>query len=832
MGRGPGPGPGPGPNGPGHPNGPRYPDYDGDYDDAGPPGAFPGEPPPPRGTVPKKRKRSVVWRMRRLLFVAGLTCMALVAAAVAKLADTPLPEPQLLQQTSLICTAEVTQGCTTQNAFAKLNETENREIVSYDKIPKILIQAVVDSEDRYFFDHKGIDPVSISRALYWDLRSGTAVQGGSTITQQFVKNTFLTQEQTVTRKLKEAILAIKVEQSYSKEQILEGYLNTIYFGRNAYGIQAATQAYFGKDVSQTTKLEEVAYLAGLIRSPNKADATEKPKAAAYQREKVLTSMLEAGDITQDQFKLVNSMDFKYVHKKEALKRAATLKLGDKGGSYITTYVENAIKAHPDYYGLDEHDLSLGGLRVYTSIDPRLQTAAWNAMYDPGTNNEHLNSPDLPMGALVSIDDQGNVRAMVGGREDGSGFNYATQAGRGVGSTFKPIVLAEALKEGYSLDTMVPAPDRANIPRLSDQCPDEWHPRNAEKEGEGGRVDLIAATEHSVNTAYANLTYELAKANGNSTDMIAKMAKDLGMDSSIKPCVPMVLGSGSATNALEMAEVYSTFANDGVHKKPHVITKVEKLDQDGNASVVYQAEAETKRVLSQSTARRVTYALEKVIDGGTGKSANIGKPAAGKTGTVTDNKDAWFVGYTPHLTTAVWMGFPKETEPNPRCIEAANTPNRDDVDPSDQHYWDDYHGKPNACPKELPRMGTKGGGKPVYGYSQIFGGTIPAKVWKLFMTVATDGNSDAFPEPTSEQLHDGSPLEGFDFVDESTTTTLGGQFPGNTTTTRGNGGGPPWTGPTTTTDPGSTSTTTSPDDTSTTSTTCIPRPGPGGGCKGG
>jgi penicillin-binding protein 1A len=769
--------------------------------------------------------------MRRLLFVAGLVCMALIAAAVAKVADTPLPEPQLLQQTSLICTADVGSGCTTQNAFAKLNDTENREIVSYDKIPKVLIQAVVDSEDRYFFDHKGIDPVSISRALYWDLRSGTAVQGGSTITQQYVKNTFLTQEQTVTRKLKEAIMAIKVEQSYSKEQILEGYLNTIYFGRNAYGIQAATQAYFGKDVSKTTKLEEVAYLAGLIRSPNKADATEKPKAAEYQRHKVLDSMLEAGDITQEQYKLVDAMDFKYV-KPKAKTHSATIKLADKGGGYITSTVETALRKHADAYGLEPSDVALGGLRVYTSIDPNLQAAAWDAMYNPAVNKEHLNDPSLPVGALVSIDDHGNIKAMVGGREDGSGFNFATQAGRGVGSTFKAIVLAEALEENYSLQSTVAAPDRADIPPLNDECPDPWHPRNAEKEGATGQIDLLSATEHSVNTAYANLTYELAKANGNRTDKIVGMAKKLGMDTAIKPCIPLVLGSGSETNAQEMAEVYSTFANGGVHKTPHLITKIEKVDQEGNAAVVYEAQPEEKRVISQSVARRVNYALEKVIEGGTGRSANIGKPAAGKTGTVTDNKDAWFVGYTPKLTTAVWMGFPNKEEQNPRCIEAANTPNRDDVDPSDQLYWDQYHGHPEKCPKELPRMGTKDGGRPVYGYSQIFGGTIPAAIWKIYMLKATEGKNDPFDEPTQEELRMGDPLPGSSYFDpDGTTTTVGGQFPGNTTTTRGHGGGPPFTG-TTTTNPSTTSTTTNPDNTSTTSTTCIPKPQPGGGCRGG
>ena len=799
-----------------------------ELDDAEPAGGFPGEPPPPRGSGGRggggRRKRNILWRMRRLLFVAGLTVMALIAAGVAVIASSELPDPTVLVQSSLICDASVPKDCNAQNAFAQLSKAGDRENVKLSKVPPLLVQAIIDSEDAGFREHKGLNPVAISRALYWDIRSGTAVQGGSTITQQYVKNRFLTSEQTVTRKLKEAVLAVKLEQSMSKDEILEGYLNTIFFGRNAYGIQAAARAYFGKDVSQITELRQVAYLAGLIRAPNRADAATNPEAAKDRRTKVLDSMLEVGTITKKQYDENIDLPFDYVLPADSTKR--TLKLADKGGVYLTEYVEAAIKNHPDNYNLTETDVNLGGLRIYTTIDPNLQTMAYNSIYDPATNAQALNRDDLPVGALVSIDNEGNVKAMVGGRGDGTGTNFAVEGhgsnGRQTGSTFKPIVLATAIKAGVSLESMVPAPKRAVIPQIP-EC-DAWPVRNAgESEYANERIDLVTATKESVNTAYGELIYQLAHENGDKTDNVVAMAKSLGMNTEdVNKCLPMVLGSNNSS-PMEMAEIYSTFANRGEHKEPRVISRIERVDKNGETKLVYQANPPPERVLSEKQADLITSTLEQVIADGTGKRAQIDKPAAGKTGTTGDNKDAWFVGYTPKLTTAVWMGFEKADWINPECPEDTTSGKTAEELQEEGSMYYKLVGHPEQCPKELGKMGTKGGGKPVYDWESITGGSLPAIIWSTYMRAATEGHNDTFNEPTVEALRDGRLLDTGEY---NTGTTVA------PTTTSIPQDQPPGSQPDVTISiPDDTTTTTIFDDTSTTTTTDNDG-GPGGGGGGG
>jgi membrane peptidoglycan carboxypeptidase len=814
------------PPGPSYDEGPRYYDDSPGYeiDEGGPSGGFPGEPPPPRGGG-RRRKRSIFWRMRRILFVAGLTVMALVAAGVAVIANAELPDARVLVQSSLICAADVPpEQCTAQNAMAMLSEAGDRENVKLAEVPDILVDAIIDSEDAGFREHKGLNPVAISRALYWDVRSGTAVQGGSTITQQYVKNRFLNSEQTLTRKLKEAVLAVKLEQSMSKDEILEGYLNTIFFGRNAYGIQAASRAYFNKDVSEITELRQVAYLAGLIRAPNRADASTSPEAAKDRRTKVLVSMLAAGTITQKQYDDTVDLPFDYVIPADSAK--STLQMGDKGGAYITEYVKSAIKNNPEKYHLTDQDVQLGGLRVYTTIDPRLQTAAWDSLFNPAVNSDYpLDQPDMPQGAMVSIDDQGNVRAMVGGRGDGTGTNFAVRGhgsdGRAVGSTFKPIVLATAVDLGYSLESTVSAKKKDNVPGIP-EC-DPWTMHNAgESEYPGERIDLVTATKASVNTAYAHLIYELAHANGDSTEVVTNMAEKLGMDvSGVNKCLPMVLGSNNSS-PMEMAEMYSTFANRGVHKEPRVISRIEKVAQDGSSKLVYESSVKSDRALGEAEADVITHTLQQALTEGTGKRAFFGKDAAGKTGTTADNKDAWFVGYTPKLTTAVWMGFEKAGSPawvNPECqADARSGKSQQELEDEFSPYAK-YAGNPDACPNELAKMGSNDG-IPVYDFGTITGGSIPAHIWKTYMQIATDGMNDTFVEPSEEALRAGTRLDEGEFIsnpddDDSTTTTT---LPGQTPTT--GGPGPTFSIPEPPDFPTTTSTT-DPSQSTTTSTICWP-----------
>ncbi|HEY8546971.1 MAG TPA: transglycosylase domain-containing protein, partial [Acidimicrobiales bacterium] len=623
---------------------------------------------------------------------------------------------------------------------------------------------------------------------------------------------------------------------------LEGYLNTIFFGRNSYGVAAAAQAYFGKDIREVTDLREATYLAGLIRSPGRADAIDNPEAAHDRRKKVLVAMLEAGHITQEDYDATVDLPFDYVVPRQEAARNRTIKLADKGGSYITQYVYTALTGSPENYGLTAEQIAMGGLRVYTTIDPNMQAAAWDAIFNPEVNTEYpLNRDDLPQAALVSIDDQGNIKAMVGGRGDGIGTNFAVygrgSSGRPVGSTFKPIVLAEAIRQGYSLEAMLPAPQQAEIPSIPG-C-DPWQPRNAgESEIPGQRIDLLTATQESVNTSYAHLIYELAMANGGSAESVIDMAEKLGMtrEQIRSGCLTMVLGAHNST-PLEMAEVYSTFANKGVHKEPRLISRIERVDQDGNVTTVYQAPTKTSQALTELEAAKVTYALQQAMAEGTGTRAKLPWPAAGKTGTTGDNKDAWFVGFTPKLTTAVWMGFEHPDQVNQECIESAQEGNT-------EGQYADYAGHPEKCPLELARMGTVLNGKPVYDWQTVTGGSIPAIIWRLYMERATAGSTEGFRELTPEELRSGRDFESTIFTpddegdDDDRDRGRGrddDRDDDDDDGRPGNGPGPRPTQPTipdpTTTLPDTT--TTIPDDTTTTTNPGFPGgpgwpPGPGNG----
>jgi penicillin-binding protein 1A len=776
-----------------------------------------------RKARPHSRK-NLLWRWRRLFFIAGLVVMALIAGSVAMMAQAELPEDPVLQQASFFCGAKVTENCNAQNAMVRVSTDEDRVLVKLDQVPQVLIDAVVSAEDREFFTHRGVDPMGIGRALYHDLQGG-GLQGGSTITQQLVKNSYLGSERTLTRKLREAMLSIKIEQSMSKNEILERYFNTIYFGRNAYGVQAASRVYFNKDVKDL-QLPEATYLAGLIRAPSLADPYEDLEEATRRRKTVLDAMLEEGHITQDEHDLTDAIDLKsYVVEPEAYRLNKILQGQGKGMEYITTYIKEQLES--DAIGLTKEEIDRGGLRVYTTIDPDIQAAAWNAIYDPGTTDTPLNKPEHPEGALVAIDDQGQVKAMVGGREpNGQGTFFAVRGmgsnGRPVGSTFKPIALAQAMQDNYSLTADLPAPAETEVPQHIEGCLETWKPGNYnDSEYSTQSLDLMSATEVSSNTAYAHLMYELSE-QGTDTTRVREMAVRLGMDrDELSNCLPIVLGASSST-PMEMAEIYSTFANQGVHKEPRVITRVERVDQDGAVEVLYTNQPDSGTpVLTDVQANKVTYALQQVVQGGTGHDAALdGIPCAGKTGTTSSNKDAWFVGYTPKLTAAVWVGYPKDDWMDPDNLDANGQPK---IDPET--------GEPFTT--EIPPMNSHG--KPVYPdhWSSITGGSLPAKIWRTFMQAVVTEPTE-FPQLTAEQIEDGRTFSGGTFESTPDTTAPQTTLPPDTTPVTD----PQVTQPTVTPP---TSETTIPDttipDTSvpdTTTTTIFGPPGtrPGGGGGGG
>ncbi len=610
------------------------------------------------------KRRNIFWRWRRLFYLATLVGVvgAIGAGFVVSRVELPkAPPPEA--QTTFICDASVMPGqCTEDNAMAELHGEEDRVNVGIEQIPDVAIDAVIAAEDRDFFEHGGVDPLGIARAAYTDIRGNSASrQGGSTITQQYVKNVYLTNERTLSRKINEAVMAVKLEKEMPKEQILENYLNTIYFGRGAYGIQAASQAYFHKNVGDLT-LPDAALLAGLIRSPQSAEPYRYPEEARRRRRTVLDAMLQEEMIVKAERDAADEVAFDVFNGVFPWEPSDSVEVTDRWkliqGEYFVEYVRSQLAAK---YGSDA--VFRGGLRVYTTIDWDMQEKALRAV------TETLDEPGDPAGSLVAIDDTGSVRAMMGGTDFANNkVNLAVGAdgggsGRQPGSTFKTFALAEAMRRGYSIESLIEAPSTKVFPNADNGS--DWRVGGGCC---GGVATLAEATARSSNTAYAELMLHLG------TDEVIDMAHELGIDSELESVPSAVLGTGSVS-VLDMAAAYSTFANQGARIEPRVITRVERAD----GTVLDEFAATRTQVLSAAESARVTYALEGVIEHGTGEQAAIGRPAAGKTGTTQNNWDAWFAGYTPSLTAAVWMGYPEGsremTEVHGETVQGGNFPAR-------------------------------------------------------------------------------------------------------------------------------------------------------------
>jgi penicillin-binding protein 1A len=580
--------------------------------------------------APKRRRRSWFWRYRRLLFMAGLLAFTALAGAAYILTRVPLPPERPQAQTTFLTDVNGAR-------LATLSGPVDRTYVPLSQVPKVVQDAVVATEDRGFFRHSGVDPVGIARATVADLR-GHSLQGGSTITQQYVKNVYVGSERSLSRKIREAALAVKLERKYSKRQILERYLNTVYFGRGAYGVEAASRAYFGKSV-QDMGLREASYLAGLIRAPVQADALRSPAVANQRRDLTLRSMEQAHLLDKAEGDRVRAQPVQ-AYVVDQAKADPTFALAQKGTQYFAEFVRTELVAR---YG--DATVYGGGLRVRTTLDLKMQTQAYDAVYG------FLNKGDDPAGALVSVDSAGEVKAMVGGRDwTQSKVNLALGAagggsGRQPGSTFKPFVLAETVKDGFTVNSTFPAPPKIVFPK-GNQGKD-YEVDNFEEESFPGPLNLVDATTQSVNTVYAQLIKAVGPAK------VVQLAHDMGVTSPLSPNLSLTLGTNEVS-VLDMASAFSTFANRGEHVDPVTILEVKTAD----GRVLERAKQVRTRVITQKVADTVTYCLQQVVAKGTGTGANIGRPVAGKTGTTEDYGDAWFVGYTPRLTTAVWMGFPE------------------------------------------------------------------------------------------------------------------------------------------------------------------------------
>jgi penicillin-binding protein 1A len=572
----------------------------------------------------------------RLLVVSLL--LAVSASACGNVVELRSGDPvEFVQQpqTSKILTPDGT-------VLAELHAEQDREDVAIDDVNGDLVRAVVAIEDRRFFLHTGVDVAAIARASVANLAAGEVEQGGSTITQQYVKNTMTGPARTLDRKIEEAVLAYQLEDRYSKEQILERYLNTVYFGKGAYGVDAAADTYFGLGPDELA-LDQAALLAGLIQAPSRFDPYAAPAAAAARRRLVLDAMVDTGQITAAAADGAAAAEIELVAEETDSSVVAP---------YFVDEVKRRLQHDPDARfatalgaTVDERADALftAGLRIVTTLDPDVQAHAEAAVAE-------VLPEEGPAAAVVVTDPRsGAVRALVGGRDyhdpdaPYARFNLATQAQRQPGSSFKPIVLATALQRGIPLDRLYPGGDCVSFP-----APISWHPCNYAGL-RYGPLTLREATVRSTNTVYARLAVQLG------TTAILETAHTLGFEHLPEaPGPSLALGAGEVT-PMEMAGAYGVFPTLGRYHAPYLIDRIETAAGE----VVWEHDDEGYRVLDEAAAYLVNQTLEDVVGRGTGVRARLdGRPQAGKTGTSQHNADAWFVGYTPTLVAAVWVGFPE------------------------------------------------------------------------------------------------------------------------------------------------------------------------------
>jgi penicillin-binding protein 1A len=618
-----------------------------------------------------------VQRRHKAAIVAGVLVIVLVAVLFGAAASG---RAVLLDSCSLNSLQPVALG---QNSFVyAANGTllgvvpskVNRQPLRLDQISPYLRNATVAIEDRRFWQHGALDYQGIARALYSDVTAGRIVQGGSTITQELVRNLYIGDAgRTFSRKVKEACLAIKLAQVWPKKRILNSYLNEVFYGRAAHGAQAAAETFFSTRAQDLT-LAQAAMLAGLPQAPTVYDPTLHPASAMQRRDEVLRAMLTAGTVTRAQFQ-----------------KALAAPLGLRPGSLY------ARQQHPNFFGWAEQQLvaklgarrvAAGGLRVRTTLDPSMQDGALSAV------RSVMRTTSDPATALVAIDPRtGAVRAMVGYVPDGRKmkFNLATQSTRTAGSSFKPFVLATAILHGISLYSSFSGPPSLVIPQHSCDGPQgPWDVHNYADEN-GGYMNLLNATANSVNTIFAQLVAKVGPWN------VVPVAHRMGITTKLLPVCSITLGT-QPVNPLEMTDAYATLAAHGVHHDPQPF----ELVRAPNGSVLGRLSTPGAQAIPRSVADQVTYALEGVIQHGTGTAAYFGRPAAGKTGTAESFQDAWFCGYVPQLATCVWVGYPKG---------------------------------------EIPLVDVEGVGS-------VAGGTLPAEIWHRFMSTAT-ANLPALGFPTPQ-----------------------------------------------------------------------------------
>lgn len=618
------------------------------------------------------RAVAIVALLAATLVVGGrATVDALTAAAVAGEAET-ITLPPLAERTEIFAADGSSLGLVRA-------DHGNRVVVPLDAVPKSVVDAVVATEDADFWNHDGIDLSGIARATKRNVVAGGIEQGGSTITQQLAKSTLESPKRDLPRKLTEAVLAVRLDDQLGKRGVLERYLNTIYFGQGAYGIAAAAETYFGRPLAEIT-VDQAALLAGLIRGPNLYDPVALPEVARVRRETVLRRMVAEGYLSEAEAQAANHAPLPtainrrpaavgWVADAARAELASDARLGDTPEARIAA-------------------VTGGGLRVHTTIDPAVQQQAQDALTAGVPGGTDLTA------ALVSLDPTtGAVRALVGGVDYGARqFNAAVDgAGRQTGSAFKIFTLVAALRQGHVSSEQVDGSSPCTIPNPGGK-PNPWMPENYEGEA-FGQLSLVDATVHSSNCAYARLAATIGAEN------VARTAREMGVTASLQKVPSMTLGTNTV-RPLDMAAAYATLAADGVVHTPHIVSRVERRD----GTLLFANDGGSRRVIDSQVARVATSILTEVVSRGTGRAAALAdRPVAGKTGTAQNHQDAWFVGYTPQLATAVWMG--------------------------------DVNG-------ERPMLNVGG--------INVTGGSYPARIWQRFMAAAHAGLPVVgFPPPGPE-----------------------------------------------------------------------------------
>jgi penicillin-binding protein 1A len=637
--------------------------------------------------------------------VAGLVLLAIVASACnLPTLDEEQARARALPQTSFLYAGD-------GSLITSFHSEQDRILVKVDQVPRIVREAVISIEDHRFYQHKGVDLKALLRAAYVDAKTGRIAEGGSTITEQYIKNRFLGPDQTLKRKLREAVLAWQLEHRLGKNQILERYLNTVYFGHGAYGIGAAAETYFSETVEDLSLIQG-ALLAGLIQAPSAYEPIDHPALARTRRDLVLQRMNDYGKISTLRYSRAIRRPLR-LHPAPAVERY--------DAPYFVQFVKDWFVSNPAFgptRAAREDLLFSGGLHITTTLDPKLQADAEESV------RQILLYRSDPYGAMTVIDPRsGFVKAMVGGRDFFSTTDPVAQVnlatggitGRQAGSSFKPFALVAALEAGIAPQKTYDAPPSIAIPLPQEcQAPGEpyWFVSNYDGTG-AGQLTVEEATIDSVNVVYAQIVRDLGAGDPCAgAQKVVAVARQLGVAppsllrmgvSHPLEAVPASVLGAEQVNTVEMASAYGTLANVGYRVAPTPILQV----TDPRGRVLYDAHPVRRPVLNPPIAWVTDQILEKVVQYGTGAQANIGRPAIGKTGTSQRYRDAWFVGAVPQLVAAVWVGFPQ---------------------------------------REVPMVA------PRTRLEHVLGGTWPAQIWNLFMTRATKHMKvQDFPQPTSQYV---------------------------------------------------------------------------------